>query len=330
LNLTTSTTATTDATATTPWWQTLADVSWKLGVVLILIWLMMRGLQALKKRGGTAKGDAQSFFEKLDELSLGPNLTLLAVRAGGRVLLLARSASGVQTLGELEDAGNDAGEEPPAAPQRALPSSFTNQLWRAWAKLSGPSADVGGEAETSGSDAAPPADVVDARWVHVPGDAPGATVTEMGALPLRRGVARDGDQPEPLSPAREREILWHAETNGDAAAAKKYGLTRQRVTAMRLRRDREQPDHALTEGPPPHAVTRMPTPVEHPVVPDGQTAPEPISLAAARQSVARSAYRAASDRPRATADAETSRAATVGQILASRFGVNKSGGKAAK
>ncbi len=330
LNLTTATTSATNSAASPPWWQTLADISWKLGVVLILIWLLMRGMQALKQHGGTPAGDAQHFFEKLDELSLGPSLTLLAVRAGGRVLLLARSASGVQTLGEFDDAGEESAEPS----QRALPSSFTGQLWRAWAKLSAPSADVatGAASSTPAPDAPPSADVVEARWVHVPGDTPAATVTEMGgALPLRRGVTRDGDQPEPLSPAREREILWHAETNGDASAAKKYGLTRQRVTAMRLRRDREQPDAPSHEGAPSRAgaAGRVGKPVEHPIVPDGQTAPEPISLAAARQSAARSAYRAASSGARATTATEASRATTVGQILASRFGV-KSAGKAEK
>jgi flagellar biogenesis protein FliO len=235
----------------TPWWQSAFDVTWKLALVLGLIYLAVRALVALKRRGfglgtrGTslAAKSGPRLLEPLEEVQLAPNHVLHAVRVGDRVFLIARTNGTLRALGEAEV---NEGAPEDAAP--ALPApGFAGQLLRAWAGLmpagnvteAPPAALPKGAAPT-----APPADaVIDAKWSITPDAAPDPAsdaAPVLPELPLRQGDARAGDEPPPLNASEEREILWFAEEHGDGAAAKKFGLTRQRVTAMRVRYDRER------------------------------------------------------------------------------------------
>ena len=160
------------------------------------------------------------------------------------------------------------------------------------------------------------------------------------------------DQSSPaaaLTPSKEREILWYAEEQGDSAAGKKFGLTRQRVTAMRNRYERKRGAAKAPEAPkrtPERAATSTAKKAESAVPPLRTQAdvaeqfrtdhPRTTNsaLTAARGTIARSAYTqgatsAAKATPVAdvahqtgpsTADAEEP-IVTVGQILAARFGI---------
>jgi flagellar biogenesis protein FliO len=237
-------------TPTVPWWQTLLDITWKLALVVGLIYLAMRALAALKRRGFTpgstiktkSTQGSRHLMESIEEIQLAPNHVLHAVRVGDRVMLIARTNGTLRALGETElgeGMGDDAASTLPTA-------GFAGQLMRAWAGLIPPGA-ITEEAPpiATPADAAPTADdaIIDAKWSVKP-DAASDPDPDLAPilpdLPLRRGTARADDDPPPLTAAEERAILWFAEENGDSAAAKKYGLTRQRVTAMRRRYDQQR------------------------------------------------------------------------------------------
>ncbi|MBA3823822.1 MAG: flagellar biosynthetic protein FliO [Ktedonobacterales bacterium] len=344
-----------------PWWQTMLDVTWKLGLVVGLIYLATRALTALKRKGFSpatlvAKGGKKSpqLFEQLDEIQLAPQHALHAVRAGERVYLIARTGSELRAIGELE-LGELSAE---SAEQTALPTGFANQLLRAWSHLTPPRESSTLPAlrhdEFSDAEEQDDAAVVEAHWVKIKPEFAPARVSETPAnimdLPVRRGTARPSDAPPPaetLTPSQEREILWYAEEHGDSATAKKFGLTRQRVTAMRNRYERKRASGKASTAPKSIAETDM-----FPAVKVAQgAAPRPsrpqadvaeltradhprgsaAALAAARGTLARSAYTqgTASAAPAAdvarsaeqpTADNEEP-TVTVGQILAARFGI---------
>ncbi len=349
-------------TPAAPWWQTMLDVTWKLGLVVGLIYLATRALAALKRKGFSpstfvAKGGKggkkpAQLFEQLDEIQLAPQHALHAVRAGERIYLIARTGSELRAIGELEV--GELGEALPT--QTALPAGFANQLFRAWAHLSPPRESSSLPAlRPEGGDEAPESDdegVVEARWVKIKPEPTPARVSEAPAsivdLPVRRGTARASDAPPPaetLTDSEEREILWYAEEHGDSATAKKFGLTRQRVTAMRNRYERKRvkskafeaakretatmpaikrSDLAAARPLPPEADVAELTRADHP---RGATS----ALAAARGTLARSAYSQGttpakpaadvahpSEQPTADAEEPT---VTVGQILAARFGI---------
>ncbi len=356
-------------TPAAPWWQTLLDVTWKLALVVGLIYLAMRALAALKRRGFAPSGTAKThnaqgqrhLLESLEEVQLAPNHVLHAVRVGDRVMLIARTNGTLRALGEA-DISDGAGDD--AAP--ALPAAgFAGQLMRAWGSLL-PSSGITEElpavatppdampAETAAEDDA----VIDAKW-SVKLDATPDPAPALPDLPLRRGTARADDEPPPFSAAEERDILWFAEENGDGAAAKKYGLTRQRVTAMRRRYDAQRSARPHPPAPSPSLMERgrSSLPAERssatraasnagtrlasrageglgsPDHPRGIPAAEPVLPATARTTAARTAYRQATTPARADvavpqvtaqgtpADATEDQAVTVGQILAARFGI---------
>ena len=390
-----------DPTAATgaPWWQSLLDVTWKLALVVGLIYLVMRALAALKQRGFSPKrplgnkGHKQQrhFFEQIEEMQLAPQHVLHAVRAGDRIFLIARTQGALRALGEVE-LSEVTGEEATTGAS----SSFADQMFRAWSGLANKQNESApahaAKAATSSTsipmpnmhpkktEEATPAfltdgeeDVIDAKWVTVkPNVTPimslaritPETVAANTPLPLRRGTARDSELPpppsEPLSESLEREILWYAEEHNDSAAAKKYGMTRQRVTAMRMRMERErlgrlleehrrERDVKLSQRPPvaaasmgkreerPISKAPLPTAPDHPRGNFAEAERTPVPIA--RGSAARTAYtqNTGSTPPAPSAksvvkpdvapttngpksDAEE-QAITVGQILAARFGI---------
>ena len=351
-----------------PWWQTMLDVTWKLGLVVGLIYLAMRALAVLKRKGFsftptalTAKGGKaqRHFFEQLDEIQLAPQHALHAIRAGERIYLIARANGEMRAIGELDL--TELGEE--ATHTSALPAGFANQLMRAWAHLTPPreastlpalrqSHAAVDEPETDEDD------IVEAQWVKIKPEPSPARVSEtpdsIVDLPVRRGTARPSDAPPPadtLTPSQEREILWYAEEHGDSAAAKKFGLTRQRVTAMRNRYERKRQTSAKPAAGKPTLATVQTPPTKTPVAPTPRPTrpladvaeltrtdhprPEGAALAAARGSLARTAYTQGKTpaAPKAAPDADIARPTeqpaadaedplvTVGQILAARFGI---------
>lgn len=390
--------------APTPWWQSTFAVLWRLALVIGLIYLVMRALAAFKARGFPAPGAqkasrtrerAQPFFEKIEEIRLAPNHTLHAVRAGDRILLLAQTANMLRPVGEilsLEEAP-EAEIETQSQDLVALPGSvpFERQMMRAWAKLwpprraALPEHELMSDAETLGradvisiparSEAEPssrPHPYVEASWVTVEPDivpaASPASDQPIASPPApRRGVARSAEKPFPpetLDPAREREILWHAEEHGAGAAAAKFGLTHQRVTALRAKYERERAQRRPAAGtidqtlgdatatPPLPSTTPPPARRAKPA----RSAEPGAPLAAARASLARQAYTArppTSDTPEparpspapskrkgnvpgptlpSSASTElasdvASQAAQVAQALASRLGIKVPAGK---
>lgn len=399
LRLSDPTSPDTGLTTGAPWWQSALDVTWKLALVVALILLAMRLLMALKQRGfapkirrvSNEKTEQRHFFEQIEEITLAPQHVLHAVRAGDRIVLIARTQGSLRALGEVE-----LSEEVATAEAEATTSatSFAEHLFR-WAGRG-----LQAEAEEPPPATAPPMprgmpepalapqheeappplpdvapDVIDARWIALPTphmppvSMPQATVTPEAPMqriapiaepPLRRGIARDSEAPpppEPMNASREREILWYAEEHNDTAAARKYGLTRQRVTAMRMRMERERVNRLLEEqrrerdarlaDRPPASASPLPrrttpaTPLEadHPRedAANERHRPSPIP----QGSAARAAYQQTTLPPAppmgppltpaikpdvapatnaATGDAEP-QAVTVGQILAARFGV---------
>jgi flagellar biogenesis protein FliO len=330
--------------ADSPWWQSALDVAWKLALVVGLIYLLLRALAALKNKGVSFGGSKMAhvakggprLLEPLEEIQLAPNHVLHAVRVGDRIFLIARTNGTLRALGEAEVGEGLAEESAPALPA----AGFAGQLMRAWAGLMPQSsvAEAAPAALPKGDAPAPPSvdAVIDAKWSITPDAAPDPAsdaAPVLPELPLRQGDARSGDEPPPLSAAEEREILWFAEEHGDSAAAKKFGLTRQRVTAMRVRYDRERaerPRRTKSATAPSVAAPAGPAP-RRPAAPDhprGTLAAEPSLPAAARTSQARAAYRQATapvapdvvSTP-ATSEETEAGAVTVGQILAARFGI---------
>jgi flagellar biogenesis protein FliO len=335
--------------ASTPWWQSLLDVSWKLALVLALIYLAMRALAALKRSGfglpNVSRGSQQPrFFEQIEEIRLSPQHTLQAVRAGNKVLLFARSGNTLRQLGEIDPEG-----EPD--PLLALPpESFSRQMMRAWAgmlPLSTATKDVGTSPETladaDDADALPALagdadeqDVIDAKWVTVEPDAPPPAADAAPPLQAKRGLARSADKPEPLDEATERDILWHAEEHGVSAAAERYGLTRQRVTAMRLRYERERTARELEkhrrdrqeQAAATRPAKRKPEMPDHPR-PEDAHAFMPLATTARAQQASTAYARTASHRearpdaarPTVPAGDVSDQAATIAQTLAARFGI---------
>ena len=294
------------AVAAPPWWQTTLDIAWKLALVVGLIVLAMRVLAAMKSqpwrlalgRNGAAAG--AHFFEKLEEIRLSPQHTLVAVRAGSRIYVFTQSGNTLRPVGDLftEDELTPAepGEEQPEASTLPAPqTNFGSQVRRAWAGMLTP----GQPAAPEPPPAPPTPDVmpgaVDANWVTVEADVQAPPVPSPAAP--RRGVARAADKapPEVLEPAREREILWFAEEQGVSAAAAKFGLTRQRVTAMRQRYERERrPPSPTSTGalaaPASRSPSARPAP-ERPPQPDvAESAPTRPPLLAAKAHLARATY----------------------------------------
>lgn len=347
----------TTSAAAAPWWQGGLDVLWKLGLVLAVIYLAMRGLALFQERGfrprvSAADPERPRFFEKLEEIRLTATYSLFAVRAGDRILLLAQNGTTITQIGEVELA-EEVVEAAPAPPPPAEPSTlpalpaipatpFGRQMMRAWGGLL---------PAMSGRDAAPPATdpAIEAQWVTVEAEAasPPAAKTPV----TKRGATRPSDKPappEPLDSAGERAILWYAEEHGISAAAAKYGLSRQRVTALRARYERDranrppraEPD--VVAAPAKVESATRPKPATAPAAPQGSApATPPTSLVAARAALARASYAgadvAAPVAPKATtraprrpdvalpadsaADDVAAQAANVAQALATRFGI---------
>jgi flagellar biogenesis protein FliO len=408
LNLGSSTTTTDPSTMNTPWWQTVLDITWKLALVVGLIWLAMRALAALKQHGFSPKQAfsprtnkrQRHFFEQIEEIQLAPQHVLHAVRAGDRVFLIARTQGALRALGEV-DLLEETGEEEGTSSSH----QFADQLFQAWAGVTHKGQDQEDapppvaaptrpvrptpQATHYASDAAPSSlvrladndedeEVVEANWVTVkPNVAPPrtaiATITvetpppappPSTELPLRRGTVRDSATPPPpeaISESLERDILWYAEEHSDSAAAKKYGLTRQRVTALRMRNERERLNRLLedqrrertlrpTGRPDLHAVPPAPAEEKPPLraagparaiaVPDhpkggfaAETrAPTPINRGSAARAYAQSTTPAPPSpsnpitpdvvpSPERPTDDAPEQAVTVGQILAARFGI---------
>lgn len=343
------------APVNTPWWQTALDVTWKLALVVGLIYLAMRVLAALKKHGFSTvnKGDRrQHFFEQIEEIQIAPQHSLHAVRAGDRILLLARTAGTLRTLGEIDATGEEG--------DALAAGGFNKQLMRAWAGILPPASQEAVDEhltqtepavtlpDTQGTPVAR-AGVIDAQWVTVEAtedadDPPAA----LEPLPLRKGTARPSDKPAPpeqMDESTEREILYYAEEHSVSEAAQKFGLSRQRVTAMRARHERDRIARKQThdrqqEGRKanvraqanadlPRAKPTQPyqpaLPTVRPDHPRG-AASEPIVPLAARANLARNAYQNTPALPvkpvsKPAADEMNQHAITVGQVLAARFGI---------
>lgn len=339
----------------TPWWQTALDVTWKLALVVGLIYLAMRLLAALKKHGfsTTIKGDRrQRFFEQIEEIQIAPQHSLHAVRAGDRILLLARTAGTMRTLGEIETNGDDG--------DALLAGGFNKQLMRAWAGILPPASQEAGEehgtqeispATEPVASETPPVrhGVIDAQWVTVEPTAEAVTSpAAQEPLPLRKGTARPSDKPAPpeqMDESTEREILYYAEEHGVSGAATKFGLSRQRVTAMRARHERDRIARKqgqarqqearkaqvrsleLDDVPPskPAKTFEPSRPTNRPDHPRG-AAIEPSVPMAARATMARTAYQQTAPTPpepvtKTAASEMNEHAITVGQVLAARFGI---------
>jgi len=307
------------ATSTTPWWQSLLDISWKLALVIALIYLAMRGLAALKNAGFTPNGKGgraranQQFFEEIEEIRISPQHTLHAVRAGNRIILLARSGATLRPLSEVEVGDLEADTLASLASE-----SFSRHLLGTWAGALPPAREQGDEAEhdvagvtaTTTEQGAPQSEVgkgvIEARWITVEAEMAEATRDEDQPLPLKQGKARPSDRPAPPEPMDDetlREMLWFAEKHGVSAAAERYGLTRQRVTALRSRYEkkaaarRRDIDRATAPGQSVHATPErttwgnMPLAIEKPDHPRGNAANHSFTpLAATRANLIAGAY----------------------------------------
>ncbi len=351
----------TPVTSDQPWWQGALDVTWKLALVIALIYLAMRALAFFKqsgfgKTGAKIGGKQGRFFEQIEEIRLSPQHTLHAVRAGNKVLLLARTGGHLRPIGEVNP-------DEEADPMLALPAeSFTRQMMRAWAGILPPSpapgeapavsdeTSVGAARDSDDGDLVADAsddDVIDAKWVTVqPDTTPAASPVADAAVPApKRGVARASDKSGQFDETTERDILWYAEEHGVSAAAGRYGLTRQRVTAMRVRYERDRAakelaQHRRERERAEQYLTRQPAHAG-PETPDHHHAAEPESFtpltATTRASLASTAYSRAGGRggpkppppppkppppPGAgPPPARNAPAASIAQQLAARFGI---------
>ncbi len=364
------------ASSTTPWWQSLFDISWKLALVIALIYLAMRGLLALKNAGFTPNGKGgrakanQQFFEEIEEIRISPQHTLHAVRAGNRIILLARSGATLRPLSEVE-----VGDLEADTLANLASDSFGRHLLGAWAGALPSAGEQGDEAgsdgvatlatlsEQSTSHLAGDKGVVEASWVMVETDTPAEAREENTPLPLKQGKARPSDRPAPPEPMDDetlREMLWFAERHGVSAAAERYGLTRQRVTALRSRYEkraaaRRREAERVAQGEQPaaaHAAPErttwgsMPLAMEEPMHPRGNAANHSFTpFAATRANLIAGTY-GKSDGPAkgdtmpiplvgrkradtaSGSDPEADVAATaIAQALAARFGVRIQQGK---
>lgn len=331
----------------TPWWQGAIDVLWKLGIVVVLIYLAMRGLDALKKNGFTpsvrpgVKGERHDrrFFEQIEEIRLTPQHSLHAVRAGDRIFLLARTSGAIRPLGEFDMGESETGL------MEALPGGFSRQLLQAWGGALPPSTEETPSEPTQESTTDRPEEItsaIDAKWVMVEPDAELPPQANLAEPPVRKGTARPSDAPAPpeiLDQTTRREILWYAEEHGVGEAAKRYGLTPQKVTAIRVKHDRERSGQATEKVRPaaktptiranvevPHNPTKSPKEAEK--TQTKRIEPDVTPLDSARATLASKAYKETTNTPTVKKVAAPQpdsltpeQATTVGQVLAARFGI---------
>jgi|GEM_PF-3423090 len=357
----------------TPWWQSLLDIIWKLGLVIGLIYLAMRGLAAFKKTGFATKQAATAkktekptantntgvalqnhFFEPLEEIRLSTQHSLHAVRAGNRVILLARSGATLNPLSEI-----DLGDLDMQALDAPGHEEMQQQLMRSWTGFL-PSSSQLVPIETNEDipvsntptmviDSSPPAEVIDAQWITVEADCieapPMADVLPMSP---KQGRARASDRPAPpkqFDEETKREILLYAEVHGINAAAERYEITRQRITSLRTRYERERTErlrhhskaHSISIKSSKAQTRRAPRQLApKPEVPDHPRTKTPsIPRSASRASLINGAYgrqqpvaahgltgSMTPTRPRALSDLEPDiTAAAIAKSLAERFGI---------
>ncbi len=79
----------------------LLDLSWKLGLVLALVYVALRGAKRFMTIRVVEKGKR---IEVLETVGLGTQRSLYLVRAGGRTLLLGATAQELTTLADLTEA----------------------------------------------------------------------------------------------------------------------------------------------------------------------------------------------------------------------------------
>jgi hypothetical protein len=230
------------------------------------------------------------------------------------------------------DAADDTDDAAVAVPESRLPARRESQM-PAKVEMRLPARPVAQEER----------EVVEARWVTVtaeefePDVAPEQRpAADVAPLATKRGTARPADKPpapEPLDASTEREILWYAEEHGVGAAAEKFGLSRQRITAMRARYERERQARKAAE-----AVAAARRPADRHERSERAERPQPRSATPtmrrpteeqpARGSATRAATAARATKPAATADpfgasAFTPLEAARASMLAGTYGAGK-------
>ncbi len=238
--------------------ESIFGITWRLALVIALIYLTMRGLAALKKSGFSLQkknSEAKaSFFDNLEEIKLSPQLSLHAIRAGSKVFIIARFGGAVQQLGEVT---LDSDEQKDRFINELKSDRFLQTLTMAIGQNNFPAGDmqtsISNKNDTTlslppdhSAASADELEVVDGKWttVNILAEDP-LQPTESDKVSKNEpqgnvvaGVARaadKADKTEQLDPSFEREVLWHAEQFSVGAAAQKYGIPYQRIVAMRKR-----------------------------------------------------------------------------------------------